>query len=357
MKKLSVYQILSLLLVVQLILVKLLSYFPDAIEKYYAHGIYPFISKLFRIIFGWLPFSIGDVLYFFIGLTLIIGIIKWIKNTLKYKIQQLFTFGAYLSVFYFLFHFLWAMNYHRNSLYTSLELEKTPYNLAELTQVTNRLLEHVKDTQMKLVNHDTLPVIIPYSKNEILSKTASAYDNLSTIYPEYQYQHISLKKSLFSLPLSYMGFSGYLNPLSGEAQVNYKVPKINLPAISCHEVAHQIGIASESEANFIGFIAATNYNDLYFKYAAYVKALRFSIAGLYFLDEEKANEFIEKIPKGVIKNIEESQAFWLSYQNELEPFFKLFYDNYLKANQQKDGMKSYNKMVDLLVAYHLKYGI
>ena len=357
MKKLSVYQILSLLLVVQLILVKLLSYFPDAIEKYYAHGIYPFISKLFRIIFGWLPFSVGDVLYFFIGLAFIIGTIKWVKNKFKNTLQHLFTLGAYLSVFYFFFHFLWGMNYHRNSLYTTLELEQKPYNLTELTQVTNRLLEHVKKTQMQLVNHDTLPVIIPYSKNEILSKTASAYDNLSKIYPHYQYQNISIKKSLFSLPLSYMGFSGYLNPLSGEAQVNYKVPNINLPAISCHEVAHQLGIASESEANFIGFLAATKYNDLYFNYATYIKALRFSIAGLYSLDEEKAKEIIENIPKGVLKNIEESQEFWLSYQNDLEPFFKLFYDNYLKANQQKDGMKSYNRMIDLLVAYHLKYGI
>ena len=356
MKKLSVYQILSLLLPIQLLLVKMFSYFPNLIEQYYSNGIYPFISRVFRTIFGGIPFSMGDILYLFIGLILCLGIYKWIKSNFKNTKQQLFKFGAYLSVFYFLFHILWALNYHRNSLYTTLNLEQKPYGLSELTTLSNHLLDNLKNIQLQLVENDTLSVIISYSKTEILKKTKLAYLDLADDYPQYQYKKPSLKKSLFCLPLSYMGFSGYLNPLSGEAQVNSKVPKIKLPAISCHEVAHQLGIAAESEANFIGFLAATKSTDKNFNYSGYISALRYTIGAIHYKDSIASKNIIENLPAGVLKNIKESQEFWQSYQNDLEPFFKLFYENYLKANQQKDGMKSYSKMVGLLVAYDLKYG-
>ena len=357
MKKLALYQLLSLFLVVQLLLVKLVSNFPNQIEQYYSNGVYPLISKLFRWLFGWIPFSIGDIYYFLLGLVLIISIVQFIRHKFKDAKYHLFKFGAYLSVFYFLFHLLWGMNYHRNSLFQTLKLEQKEYTLEELTNLTHNLLDRVKQTQLLLVVNDTLRVEIPYSKNEIISKTELGYTALAKEYPQFKYQKTSLKKSMFSLPLTYMGFSGYYNPFSGEAQVDYLVPKVSLPMISSHEVAHQLGIASESETNFIGFLAATKSDDLYFNYSGYLMALRYSVAAIHFKDTLASKVIIDKIPKGVIKNIVESQDFWQSYQNDLEPFFKLFYDNYLKANQQKDGMKSYSKMVNLLVAYNIKYGV
>jgi len=357
MKKLTVYQILTLLLVLQILLVKLVSHFPNQIEQYYSNGLYPFISNLFRITFGWIPFSIGDIFYFLIGLVLIISIYKFIKNKGKNVNQQLFKLGAYFSLFYFLFHILWGMNYHRNSLFQTLDIEQKEYTIEELTNLTNNLLSKIKQTHLELVTHDTLKVKIPYSKKEIMAKTKFGYEALAKEYPQYTYKKVSLKKSLFSLPLTYMGFSGYLNPISGEAHVDYLVPKVSLPMISSHEVAHQLGIASESEANFIGFLAATKNNDKNFNYSGYLTALRYSVSAIHFRDSLASKEIIEKIPLGILKNIKESQDFWEAYQNKAEPFFKLFYDNYLKANQQNDGMQGYSKMVNLLVAYNEKYGL
>ena len=357
MKKLSLYQLLTVILVIQIIFVKLVSQFPNQVEQYYSHGFYPLISKLFRWFFGWIPFSLGDIYYLLLGSVLIISIYQFIRNKGKDVKYHLFKFGAYLSVFYFLFHLLWGMNYHRNSLFETLNLEQKEYTLEELTYLTENLLDRIKQTQLQLVENDTIKIEVPYSKNEIIAKTELGYIALAKEYPQYKYQNISLKKSLFSLPLTYMGFSGYFNPFSGEAQVDYLVPKVSLPMISSHEVAHQLGIASESETNFIGFLAATKSEDIYFNYSAYLTALRYSVAAIHYKDSISSKVIINKIPKGVIKNIQESQDFWQSYQNDLEPFFKLFYDNYLKANQQKDGMKSYSKMLNLLVAHNNKYGI
>lgn len=52
-----------LILIGLAIVIKIFSFFPDAVEKYYATGIYPVIASVQRILFGWLPFSVGDLLY------------------------------------------------------------------------------------------------------------------------------------------------------------------------------------------------------------------------------------------------------------------------------------------------------
>jgi len=85
-------------------------------------------------------------------------------------------------------------------------------------------------------------------KSEILDKTPEGYSALKESYPEFKYSSKSLKKSMLSLPLTYMGFSGYLNPLTNEAQVDYLIPKFKLPTTAAHEIAHQLGYAAENEA-------------------------------------------------------------------------------------------------------------
>ncbi|MFT4668818.1 MAG: hypothetical protein ACI9HJ_000386, partial [Ulvibacter sp.] len=60
--------ILALLLPIQLILLRILKFFPDFIETYYSQGFYPYISTVSRYLFGWIPFSIGDVFYLLISI-------------------------------------------------------------------------------------------------------------------------------------------------------------------------------------------------------------------------------------------------------------------------------------------------
>jgi hypothetical protein len=127
--------------------------------------------------------------------------------------------------------------------------------------------------------------------------------------------------------------------------------------IASHEVAHQLGIASESEANFIGFLAAVHNDDPAFRYSALLMAYRYALYDLSKADPSAAKIYYEKTPKGILKNINEMNRFWQKYQNASEKYFKIFYDNYLKINQQKHGIKSYSRMIGLLIAYDKKYPI
>jgi hypothetical protein len=52
-----------------------------------------------------------------------------------------------------------------------------------------------------------------------------------------------------------------------------------------------------------------------------------------------------------LKNFDENELFWDQYQTPINSLFEYFYDNFLKANQQKDGMEGYSKFVGLAIGY------
>lgn len=342
--------ILPLLLIVQIIIVKTLAFFPETIEKYYSKGFYPIISKTARSLYGGLSFSFGDVMY---GI-LIFLLIKWILKNRKgffrnWKVNGL-KFLSILSIFYFFFHFLWGMNYYRIPLHEKLNINKE-YEVADLEALTEKMIAKSNELQFRITSNENVSVINPYTEKEIFEMAQIGYHNLPQDLKEFDYNTKSIKQSLFSMPLSYMGFGGYLNPFTNEAQVNYLKPKYTTPFTTSHEMAHQTGIGSESECNFIGYLAAINNSDDYFQYAAYTTAVRYCFRNLEEIEEGKSKPYLEKLNKGVLKNFDENEIFWKEYQTPINTFFEYFYDNFLKANQQKDGLESYSKFIGLLIGY------
>ncbi|WP_103070287.1 DUF3810 domain-containing protein [Aquimarina sediminis] len=342
---------LTILLPVQIILIKIVSFFPEIIEQLYSNGLFVYISKALRYVFGWLPFSFGDILYCVLIILLIRFLIKKVfTKNIKWK-EVLLDFGATLSIVYASFHILWGMNYYRLPLHEILKIDDQ-YTEGELVQVSENLISQANFLHSRLEQNDSLSIQIPYDKEEIFQKTIPAYDQLHKIFPELKYHPKSIKTSILSLPLTYMGFSGYLNPITNEAQVNGLILNYKAPTTSCHEEAHQLGFAKENEANFIAALTTINYDDQYFNYSGVTFALKFCLNDLYLRNEEKAICLIEKLRPGIRRNYLEVNEFWESYENPLEPIFKSTYDSYLKANNQPDGIETYSYVVALLVNYY-----
>jgi len=342
--------ILPLFLIVQILLVKICGLFPALVEHWYSKGFYPKLAFLLRKALGWLPFSVGDILYFI----LILYLIRWIwKHRIgffkEWKNNGL-AILSWISVFYFFFHLLWGMNYYRIPLHEKL-LVKKEYSLEQLRVFTEIMLAKTNALHLQITKNDSVAVVVPYSNAEIYTLALKGYKKLPSDLNEFHYENKSIKNSMFSLPLSYMGFGGYLNPFTHEAQVNNLKPKYTSPLTTCHEMAHQTGIGSESECNFIGFVAASSHDDLYFQYSAYSFALRYALSNLEAYHEGSSQPFLEKINTGVLKNFEQSELFWEQYNTPINTFFEWFYDQFLKANQQKDGMEGYSKFVGLVIGY------
>jgi hypothetical protein len=343
--------ILPLFLLFQIIFLKVLAFFPQVVERFYSNGVYVFTSKAERFILGSIPFSVGDILYGILIVYLLVSIWKNRKTwRSQWKDNVLKALGG-LSIFYFLFHFLWAFNYYRMPLFEKMNI-KREYSNEDLYAFTEKLIAKTNAVQFAITHNKNQKVSNPFSQDSIFRMTQNGYDNLAKEHPFFKYEIPCRKKSLFSLPLTYMGFGGYLNPFTNESQVNYKLPMYSFPNVICHEMAHQIGYASESECNFIGFMACIKNDNLYFQYAAYTVALRYCMENVIMKDEAKFKAFRPMINPGIIKNFRESELFWRKYDTFIDKGFHAFYDQYLKANQQKEGIDSYSKFVDLLINYY-----
>src|SRR5688572_1951846 len=127
------------------IVIKIFSMFPDAVEKYYATGIYPIIAQLQRILFGWLPFSVGDLLYGAAVVWLLYKVYVSTRTIVKRQANRLFwingakQFGFILLSVYVLFNVLWGLNYNRRGVAYQLGLQVERYSKDDLVQMMQEI--------------------------------------------------------------------------------------------------------------------------------------------------------------------------------------------------------------------------
>jgi|TARA_R100000479_G_scaffold51000_3_gene24221 signal transduction histidine kinase len=342
--------ILTLLLLVQIFALQLLKYFPEFVEKYYSLGIYPIITKTSRYLFGWVPFSVGDLFYVLISVVALRWIYFNFERLWKQPLSFFLDITAAVSIVYFMFHMLWGFNYYRLPIHKSIGIE-ADYTTEELVETTKRLIAKSNQMHRQLGYADSVKIDLPFTQQEVFDISDNGYKNLEAQFSKLEYSPKSIKKSGWSLGLTYMGYSGYLNPFSGEAQVNNLIKTYKFPVVSCHEQAHQIGYAAENEANFIATLATLNSDDKFIQYSGYIFALRYCVNEIARRDMDTYNNLLTTINPGILASYKEMRDFWSSYENPFEVFSKHFYNYFLKANNQSKGIMSYNYMVALVVNY------
>lgn len=340
----------------QILAVHFISTQPEWIEKFYSNSVYIAFSTLTRKATAGFPFSVGDILYTAIGFYFIFWILKNRRTFLKKPLPLLRDVGSALAILYGSFYILWGLNYFRPKLENTLELTTT-YTKEELISLTTDLITTANQLQLKLTNDSLAKVTVPYTAKEILQLSGKQFIELEKQFPLFKYNHSSIKLSSYSTALSYMGYAGYLNPFTNEAQVNRHLPLYRLPVVACHEIGHQLGYSAENDTNFIGYLAAHYSKNPFFNYSANTYALGYCLQELNRLEPKQAQLLAAKIHPGIKQNYQETNDFWSSYKNPLEPYFKKTFNTFLKANNQKEGIKSYRKIVGLLIAHHKKQPI
>jgi hypothetical protein len=320
---------------VQGMLIYFFRQYPQILGPFYENYVYSFFNRLKAYFFKTLPFSFGDLLY-----ALLIGcscyfIFRGIKNWRQFRWKNVVTIVALFAGVYCFFLLSWGFNYFKTPLSTekNISLKYSPENLETSLQL---LIQKSNALHQQLTPADTSLVHFPFNKKEIRKA-----------FFKQQPQTGGIKNSLWSTILSYMGYAGYLNPLTGEAQVNAKMPLKSYITTVAHEQAHQLGYAREQEANYLAFATCISQENPYLKYAGYTFGLRYCFNAYYKYNPEKARTLHAQIRPGILKEFQNAQKFWEGYKNPLEPFFKSSYDQYLKAQGQQAGILSY----DLVVAF------
>jgi len=311
------------------------------VEQWYAQGVYPYVSGLLQFSLGWIPFSVGDLLY--------CGVIVWaayrlwqFASTIRaqgfrnwWKVYgQLFShFLKLLTVLAWIwiaFHALWGFNYYRKSIPDQFGFVDEHPSPEELHQFTQYLLN---ETNRYAIELNASPLDIP------------AHANCSTVSNQHS------KASLFGVIGNYMGYGGYYNPFTGEAQINTQMPAFMLPFIAVHEKAHQLGYAKESEANFMGYLAAMQSADSCLKYSANLEMFIYANNALRRSDSVAARNNFKALSPIAIKDLKSYRAFVKKYQGPIDEFTTWFYTKFLRLNNQPEGMYSYNRGMVYVMRY------
>jgi hypothetical protein len=346
------------LLILLSIAIKWVSLYPEWVERNYSRGIYPVISKLQRIIFGWVPFSIGDAFYGFLVIVILYKLFQLFRLIFKRKLnRKYFIVGLQQMIFFFLFLYVtfnlfWGLNYNRKGIAKQLGLQVKQFTLADLDTLANVMQNRVNSYAMLVTEQDRDSF---NKKSRLFKESVQAFKELGNQYSFFKYSVRSVKPSFYSYLGNYLGFQGYYNPWSGEANVNTTVPRFLEPYVTTHEIAHQLGYAKENEANFVAFLACKNYNNT-FRYSVYYDMFNYTIGEIYRQDTALARSYMEKAHPQFLADQKEFRDFYKRYKNPIAPVIMWGYGEFLKANNQPAGKRSYNEVVIWLIAYYKKFG-
>ncbi len=341
------------ILLITLLLIFNLKNYPETIEKYYSTSAYPAIRNGLLFLFNYVPFSIGDIIYSLIILFVAIGCYQLIKLLILKNFRQaaykMLGFLMKLELAIALFYLLWGLNYFRQSAGKRLHLDQYSYSQAELVSMTSMLIDSTNSSRAALARSG-----LEYGKAEIIAPAIESMQELTSF--DLPSVKPMAKPGLLSPVLNYLGTAGHFNPFTGEAQFNSMMPEFSKPFVACHEMAHQMGIGAEDEANFIGFIAAKSSDNPLLKYSAYYHAMQEFMKEVWATDSISYRAMKDQLSLPVKNDLSSEQKFWTKYQGDVNLLSNLFYDNYLKVNRQPDGLKTYNRMIILSMAYYKKEG-
>ena len=343
-------------LVLAVILLFWFSAHPLWVERIYSTGIYPYLSLAQRKLTGWVPFSVGDVLYVLAGIWLVAGLVRTLRHIFRRDRDPLLwgtalrKFVEGILVLVIVFNVLWGLNYSRLGILYQLKLEPGSYGKDTLQQLIDTLIARVNDTR---------PAFSGWSdagKAVVFRGADTAYARAAKVYPFLQHRGLSVKASLFGELDDYMGFQGYYNPFTGEAQLDNSVPRSLIFYTPCHEMAHQLGYASETEANFVGYLAAVHSPDPRFRYSAYLDLFTYADGEMFFTDSLRARENLRRLDTLARADLAEGRRYFRAHRNPIEPYLTRLYGDYLKSQHQPMGLGSYSEVVGWLVAFGEKYG-
>ncbi|MDQ7947796.1 MAG: DUF3810 domain-containing protein [Pedobacter sp.] len=324
---------------------------------YYSNGIYPILSKFLRFIFGNIPFAVGDLFYFLLILIGLWQFFLFLKKGIQHfrkkkpiQRNELFrvclTFLNIILVSYISFKLLWGLNYSRPLIAKQLNISDEKYDVKSLVLLGNYFVDKVNDLRSKAKPEHK------YNLTVLRQKAVTSYQNLALKHSFFYYQHTSVKPVSANWVISKIGIEGYYNPLSGEANVNMQLVPWVLPFVTCHEISHQLGVAREDEANLVAYLVGINSDDLNFQYSVNYNMLRYIIFELRFKSPTDYLALRNRLSPAVLANFKAENEFWSRYNGNMSKYMGAAFDKFLKMNNQKRGIKSYQNIVIWLWNYH-----
>lgn len=308
---------------------------------------FEFQKKIHQILFSWIPFSFGDLIYIILGIFLLSCIILCFKK--KSRNSALLKLLITINIFYFIYQVFWGMLYFQTPIIIKLSSQKDP-ETRKAKELAVRYLERCKMTRAS-VHEDKNGIFVITNltsiQKEILQQQAKLPKYISG---KKAPQINSFKPSLFKSVMNFTGILGYYNPFTAEAQYNAELPHTFIPFTSAHESSHQLGFAREQEANFIGYLIGINSENPDLRYSTEYFTLKSLLRFIIEEDPEFVTSVLSQYSPAMKRDRMYERSFILKHQGWLDDFFGFTNNLFLKSNQQ-EGAVTYSYFIDLLLNY------
>jgi hypothetical protein len=353
--------LLILLIPFSMFLFHITTFTPKFIEDFYSKGVNKLFIEFLSVITGIIPFSLAEMglIALSIGVPIIlifriIRIIKQKKGRIKAIINLLANIIIAISLIYFSLTVFWSLNYNRLPFAETARLDVKPSSVKDLDDLCNSLINRANSLRASVNQNSEGLMYIPGGHSFVFNNANKGYEIASRTFPVLGGNYGKPKAVIFSKAMSYSGIIGLYCPFTGEANIDIDIPDFSIPSTTCHELAHQHGFAREDEANYIAWLTCKENPDISFQYSGTILALTNSLNALYKYNKELYFELNKKLSDGIKRDLKDNNKYWKQHEGPVEKVTNSLNDAYLKANKQKDGVYSYGRMVDLLIAEYRK---
>lgn len=333
-------------------------------EHVFARGIFVGLSWVMSHITGLLPFSLMELgilllppLALFLLVFFIVRMIRH-KEDRGFRLAKAFlNVGCVLSVVVFLLVMGCSINYYRYPVSTYLELTVEPATKEELYGLVVKLAQETGEVRAQLEEYENADGVyaLSMSKKQLGQEAVAAFHRLGEQYDIFAGYYPQPKRIYFSRVMSRTELTGIFCPFTMEANVNIDIPDYSIGSTMCHELAHLKGFIREDEANYISYLACQASENLQLRYSGLMEALILSGNALYRKDADLYYEARAYYSDGVSRDLRANSEYWEEFRDKpVSNTAQKLNDAYLKANHQEDGVQSYGRMVDLLLAQYRK---
>ena len=323
--------------------------------QWYAVTVYPLIVGTLGRLTGLFPFSVVEIGLYALILFCLFCLIRNFRRPAK------LLSGAFLiaSALAFVFTVNCGINYYRKPFSAGSGLTIRKSSTEELYTLCSYLVDQVCAAK------DDLDALSPYEgqTNATPAPTLSglnrygasgreAMEHLGELFPDLDGFYPRPKALLVSRILSVQQLCGIYSPFTIEANYNREMPYYNIPHTICHELSHLKGFMREDEANFIGYLACIGSDSPDFRYSGYLTGWVYAGNALAKADPESYYDLYTKLSPQAARDLDWNNQFWERFDGPVAEASTQMNDRYLKAHSQEDGVRSYGRMVDLMLAYY-----
>lgn len=327
---------------------------------HYAASVYTFLVNTVGRFMGLFPFSVAEVCIYVLICLLAAGTVRTAVRMVRTRsiLQPLFSWCSWILLAAGTGLFLYAagggINYRRTGFADTEGIETGQYSAQELADVCAWLTENVNLYQSQ-VERDDDGLMVPGDAADMKAGAIEAMQLLSETYTSLEGYYPQPKEVFASGVLSSAGITGVYSFFTIEANYNGDMTGYNIPFTMCHELSHLRGFMEEKEANFIAFLACIGSDDADFCYSGYLSGWIYCMNDLLKADTESWRALREELADEVYADLQANTEYWNSHEGTVSDVQDTLNDTYLKANGQSDGILSYQRVVDLIIAYYKEY--